>query len=65
MLEQVFILLNKFLRSEPAILIKQVDLQNLLLILSVGRTEQCRNDEWEKVSECSESDICCENVVIV
>lgn len=64
-LEQILILLNQLLWSQPAILIKQINLKNLLLVLSVGWTEQSSNDEWEKVSESSESDVCCENVVIV
>lgn len=49
-LEKILILLNEFLTSQPAILVEEVDFQNLLLVLSVGWTEQGGNDEWEEVS---------------
>jgi hypothetical protein len=65
MLEEILILLDKLLASQPAILIKQVYLQNLLLVFSISRTEQGCNNEGEKVSECSESHVLGKDVVIV
>ena len=65
MLEQILILLDKLLTSQPAILIKQVDLQNLLFVLSISRAKQGCDHEGEEVPESSESDILREDVVIV
>ena len=65
MLEKILILLNQLLWSKPTILIEQVNFQDLLLVLSISWTKQCSNNKWEEVSECSKSNICCENVVIV
>ncbi len=65
MLEKILVLLNQLLWPKPTIFIEQIDFQYLLFILSICWTEKSSNNEWEVVSECSESYICCENVVIV
>lgn len=64
-LEQVFVLLYQFLASQPAIFVEKVDFQNLLLVLTVSWTEHGCHNEWEEVSECSESHVLSENVVVV
>lgn len=40
MLEQILILFNELLTSEPAVFIKEINFKHLLLVLSIGRTEQ-------------------------
>lgn len=65
MLEQILILLNQLLRPQPAIFVEQVNLQYLLLVFSVGSTEECSNHKGEIVSESSVSYVCCEDVVVV
>lgn len=65
MLEQVLVLLDEFLWSEPTIFIEQVNFKNLLFVFSVSRSEKGCNDEWEIISESSVSDVGGENVVVV
>ncbi len=65
MLEQVLVLLYELLASEPAVLVKQVDFEHLLLVLWVGWAEKGRHNEGEKVSECSVSHVLSEQVVVV
>ena len=65
MLEEVLVLLNKLLTSQPTILIEQVDFKDLLFVFSISRAEQSCNNEWEKVPECSVPNVLGENVVVV
>lgn len=65
MLEEILILFNELLTSKPAVLIKEVNFKHLLLVLSIGRTEQCRDHKREKVPESSEPHVLCEDVVVV
>jgi hypothetical protein len=53
------------LRSEVAVLVEQVYLEDLLAVGGVGVGEDEGYEEGEDVSECSVSDIGGEGVVIV
>ncbi len=64
-LKKIFILLNKFLRSQVTIFIEQIDFQYLLSISVISESNEASNEEREEVSEISISDACGEGVIIV
>lgn len=71
-LEKIFVLLNKFLRPQPAIFVEEVDLGDLVRVspksitmLLIDHEEQGCIYEWEQVPQCSESDIGSDDIVIV
>ena len=65
MVEEVFVLLDQLLRSEVAVLVEEVNFEDLLAVGGVCVGEDEGDEEGEHVSECSVSDILGENVVIV
>ena len=65
MIEQVLVLLHKFLRSEVAVLVKEVDLEDLLAIGGVGVGEDVGDEEGEDVAEGAVPDVGREGVVVV
>ena len=65
MVEQILVLLHKFLRAEVAVLIKQIDLEYLLAIGGVGISEDVGDEEGEDVAEGAVSDVGGEGIVVV
>ena len=65
MIEQVLVLLHKFLRSEVAVLVKEVDLEDLLAIGGVGVGEDVGDEEGEDVAEGAVADVGGEGVVVI
>lgn len=55
MLKHVFVLLDEFLGSEPAVFIEQVDFQDLFPVGRVGIDEEESDQEGEGVPEGPES----------
>ena len=72
MLQQVLVLAHQLLRSEPAVLIKQVDLEDLASVspglrnkIRVGLIEQKTDHRGEQVPKSPEPDIVGEGIVVV
>ena len=65
MVKKVIVLLDKLLRAEVAILIEQIDLQDLLAVRCVSISEDVGDEEGEDVSESTVSDVGGEGVVVV
>ena len=63
--EHVFVLLNKLLRPEVAILVEKVDFQDLLAVWGVGIGEDVGHKEREDVPEGPVADVGREDVVVV
>ena len=64
MIEHVLVLLDQLLSSEVAVLIKEVDFENLLAVGGVGVGEEVGDKEGEYVAEGSVADIGGEDVVV-
>ena len=65
MVKKVLVLLDKLLSAEVAILIEQIDLQDLLAVRCVSISEDVGDEEGEDVSESTVSDVGGEGVVVV
>jgi len=65
MVKKVLVLLDKLLRAEVAILIEEIDLQDLLAVGCVSISENVGDEEGEDVSESTVSDVGGEGVVVV
>jgi hypothetical protein len=63
--EQIFFLLDEFLRSEVAVFIKKVDFEDLLAVRSVRISKDICNQKRKHVTEGSVSNICRESVVVI
>jgi hypothetical protein len=63
--EKVFVLLDEFLGAEVAILIKKIDLEDLLAVGGVGIGEDVGDEEGEDVAEGAVADVGGEGVVVV
>jgi hypothetical protein len=56
-IEQILVLLDKFLRSEIAILIKKIDFEYLLAIGCIGVSKNVCYQEGEDIAESSKADV--------
>lgn len=65
MVKHVLVLLDELVSSQIAVLIKEVDLEDLLAIRGVGVGKDVGNEEGEDVPEGSVADVHGENVVVV
>lgn len=65
MIEQILVLLHKFLRSEVAVLVEEVDLEDLFAIRGVSIGEDVGDEEREDVAEGAVSDVGGEGVVVI
>ena len=65
MSEHVLILLDQLLSPEVAILIEQIDFQDLFTIWWVGICKDVGDQEGEKVSEGPVAKIDAENIVVI
>lgn len=65
MVKKVLVLLDELLGAEVAILIKQIDLQDLFAIWGIGISEDIGDEEGEDVSEGAVANVGGESVVVV
>lgn len=65
MVENIFVLLYEFVGSQIAVLIKEVNFENLFAIRWVCIGKNVGDEEGKDVSECSVADISREDVVVV
>lgn len=65
MIEHVLVLLHQLLRSEVAILVKEIDFKNLFAVWGIGIGKEESDKEGENVSEGSVTKIGAENVVVI
>lgn len=65
MVEHIFVLLYEFVGSQIAVLVKEVNFENLFAIRWICIGKNVGDEEGEDVSECSVADISREDVVVV
>lgn len=56
---------NKFLTSQIAILIEDINFQNLKFIFIVSNTKKTSNYEWEEISEASKSNALSDSIIVI
>jgi hypothetical protein len=65
MFQHILVLLHQLLRTEVAVLVEQVDLEDLLAVGGVGIRKDVGHEEGENVAEGAVSDVDAEDVVVV
>lgn len=65
MLEEILVLLYKLLGSEPAILVEEVNLEDISAILGICLIKAIPDEQWDDISEHSETNVGSESVVVI
>ncbi len=65
MFEKIFILLDQFLSAQVAVLVEEVDFEDLLAVGGVCVSEDVGDEEGEDVAESAVADVGGEGVVVV
>lgn len=64
-IEKVFVLLNQLLGTQVAVLVEEVDLEDLLAVWSIGVGKDIGHEEGEDVAEGTVADVGGEGIVVV